>query len=137
MREILFRGKNKVTGEMIRGNLYQHGEQCFIMANNRNTEVLPKTVGQYTGLTDVNDVKIFEGDIITYEAPGCSVKFGTINFGKYATLSDCSPYNIGFYISWLNNMFVRQELGFWVEHREIVIVGNIYDKPAKLRSDRK
>lgn len=155
MREILFRGKainredgfnyhtNYKNGDWVYGLLTKNYNETYNLAAEMTNEagvsgieVDYKTIGQYTGLTDKNGVKIFEGDIITYEAPGCSVKFGTINFGKYATLSDCFPYNIGFYISWLNNMFVRQELGFWLEHREIVIVGNIYDKPVKLRSDK-
>lgn len=31
-----------------------------------HTPVFPETVGEFTGLTDKNDVKIFEGDIVSY-----------------------------------------------------------------------
>ena len=64
MREILFRGKCPITQKWVYGDLFQHGEQRFIMADNRNTEVLPETVGQYTGTNDIDRVKIFEGDIV-------------------------------------------------------------------------
>ena len=137
MREILFRGRSLITHEWIYGDLFQHSEQRFVMAEGRNTEVEPETVGQFTGHTDKNGKKIFEGDIIKYETPGCSVKYGTINFGKYAINPDNPPLNIGFYISWLNNPFVRQDLGFWLEHREIVIAGNIQDNLELIKEDTK
>lgn len=76
MREIIFRGKSLVTKEWVFGDLFQHGEQRFIMAEGRNTEVDPESVGQFTGLTDKNDVKIFEGDIVhLYGDKGTSTRF--------------------------------------------------------------
>ncbi len=51
-REILFRGKKTINGEWVEGDLFRHGEQRFIAHDNRNTEVIPSTVGQYTCLTD-------------------------------------------------------------------------------------
>ena len=50
-RDILFRGRHKQTGEWLyTTSLY---------------DLHPETIGQYTGVTDRKDNKVFEGDIIT------------------------------------------------------------------------
>jgi hypothetical protein len=68
MREILFRGKWTDNREWIYGDLdhtpnggtTEYGIKPFA---DITYLVIPKTVGQFTGLTDNSGIKIFDGDI--------------------------------------------------------------------------
>lgn len=71
MREIEFRGRRKDTGEWVYGSLAIHKEENIrIIKYNRPEDIYvsipvdPETVGQYTGLQDFRDQKVYEGDIV-------------------------------------------------------------------------
>ena len=71
MEEILFRGKKKSDGRFIYG--LPTYEFRYIFNSEQvdscdNYEVTPRTVSQYTGITDKNETKVFENDkVIVHE----------------------------------------------------------------------
>ena len=149
-REILFRGKVKLPNRYRGYNLsHRNGDWVYGLMNSnesiRGIFVDVNTIGQYTGLTDKNGTKIFEGDIITFEDVCCEggsgyeypdewaveamnraeiiIRNGCVCFGK--ELFETSAYeDIQSYYPNLNEWFA--------ECAEVI--GNIHDNPELVKA---
>ena len=127
MREILFRGKRADNGQWVNG-FYAHELQGghFISADEgawydgpmlSYVEVIPETVGQYTGLDDKNGVKIFEGDVLHWDSHwGWYVGYENGAFRRIP-LDDIQRIN------WQHYPLKQEGLETWE------ISGNIHDNP--------
>lgn len=110
----------------------------------------PKTVGQYTGLTDKNGVKIFEGDIFRFndefwssyytscgtEYDSCDVEnYGVVGFDKEFARFDFVQYKFD-----ENSVEADLHENYNIEFAEFVsnleIIGNIHDNSELLNAER-
>lgn len=156
MREILFRGKDIDTGKWAHGgySLYPHtrfpARPTIYEVDHgywRPVEIMPETLGQYTGLEDRNDKRIFEGDIVRckhfykdYDGTFESAKIRSA-YGKAFDKTTDEP-------TYLRNYAVRMYDGSWelrngsdghkinsnyIINHEIEVIGNIHDNPELLK----
>ena len=150
MREILFRGKD-IAGNWHYGDLINLTKEIKQICNHNQLEhahsVNPETVGQYTGLTDKNGKKIFEGDIVEMSFEGTGNTYG--EDGRMYDY-DFYGHKIGVVSFGSNGTFLNVKYGELHIDGEIVegwtpsrrsriagyrseIIGNIHDNPELLK----
>ena len=127
MREILFRGKRVDDGELvISDSLMQvKGQNPRLWVEFDGwVEVLPKTVGQFTGLTDESGEKIFEGDVVKTREFGKDSGYG-VNFNGFDVFEVI--YSSASFK--LNN---ARRAFYLLNGQRIEVIGNIYDNSELL-----
>ncbi|MDO4495214.1 MAG: YopX family protein [Clostridiaceae bacterium] len=158
MRDYLFRGKpkyethyyffEKVHKEncidgFVCGSLVVDGDRYFIAVSSLCSinsvinngiismiEVIPETVGQYTGLTDKNGKKIFEHDIVdvAYDINYVGVAAERIGMFKVVFHKGC-----------FMKEGIQGKIGLFhfIDSDVCKIVGNIHDNPELLKGGEK
>ncbi len=120
MREILFRGKRVDNGEWVYGfpfaihaGLVVEGIETW---DGDRPRIDPETVGQYTGLTDKNGKRIFEGDVVAYP-----------EYGNLAVVWDDGLFQLA------KNETFYERLDHY-SSAAAIIIGNIHDNPELLEA---
>jgi uncharacterized phage protein (TIGR01671 family) len=140
MRDIIFRGKRTIDKTWIEGDLdtitdgkryiskrarynpdtrdwdvseYYENNPYYVRAC---IEIIPETVGQYTGMNDKNGIKIFEGDIVR----------GLMDWGPAGMVES------------VVDIFFKNSVGGYrwnyFDISTIEVIGNIYDNPELLNN---
>lgn len=155
-REMLFRGKRKDNGEWVYGyyvhipcGRYSRDEHLIQTIKENGTigllhEIIPETLGRYTGLTDKNNKKIFEGDILKCnDNPKDLVK---AVFGEFVVIDLETERKIDTVIGWHYEVIPTDELSKtepfcfamplttrYIECCSMVVIGNIHDNQEILK----
>lgn len=125
MREILFRGKSRDNGKWYEGDLGTVAHKRFIDDGRVNDRVIPETVGQFTGLTDKNGKRIFEGDIVT----------GLFLFGR--SVKAVVTFQDGaFGLEWYRGDIKTFNAFTSICNVEYEVIGNIHDNPDLLEVEK-
>ena len=139
MRDILFRGKSTETNQWIYGGFHiwekrqicvlgddklKDDEISYVITVNsfadwnmprtmQAVEVIADTVGQYTGLTDRNGNKIFEGDIVNILTENEEIVVIVYEDGGFIVHAD--KFSI--------------DIIYKINRTDVEVIGNKYDNP--------
>ena len=136
MRDILFKGKRVDNGEWTEGYFFKTWDKVFLLWGMTGDcpnmeEVVPETVGQFTGLCDKNGKKIFEGDIISAVTLDTGKEQrAVIGFGNFIDENNNDEY-IGFFIEFDGIKTTITQLSMEECKNRIEVIGNKYDNKEK------
>lgn len=135
MREILFRGKLKAeNGELKKGDWVYGDFVTLIDGKEKHLhiygkgEVKAETIGQFTGLTDKNGTKIFEGDIVKHHRTLWGADNSDVGIIQWRQTT-CKFYRT----SKFDTVHIVE---LWEgASEEYEVIGNIHDNPEILESE--
>ena len=147
-RTIIFRGKRTDNGEWVEGYYAcESNHACFAyelkyhhyifkdvfldwnLGGLEKYEVLPETIGQYTGLCDKNGNMIFEGDVVQFEDNNYVVRRECDTPGGYWAETGYILDHIG----WNDYSHFTDTIDEGNNEICVEIIGNIHDNPELLK----
>lgn len=141
MREILFRGKCITNNEWVYGfsfitkkGKYNIKWYDLHYGSSKTSEVDPETVGEFTGLLDKDNNRIFEGDILLFGDARVVVYWDGERFSWMAKKVFEYPYRkFPDYDDWdyIDLGWIASEIPC-LGKMTTQIVGNLYDNPELL-----
>lgn len=133
MRTIKFRGKYIETGEWLHGNIQvpskEDVEYFMWDCDHNQKEVIPYTVGQFTGLTDKNGKEIYEGDIIFSQKCDCRAVLHKVEYNIDNAMFVAKPIQ-----GWdFDFCQIRKD---WIDKYGKEVIGNVFDNPELLKGGK-
>ena len=136
MRDILFRAKRLTDQKWTYGDFTEVVGDCPRILSNENATMYavdPETVGQYTGLTDKNGKKIFEGDIVRLTDEHNEMEWtAVVAFGN-----PNGDYNWGWQLNAIEEFDGNKDILLWADMEEsgayCEVIGKIHDNPELMK----
>ena len=141
MREILFRGKRVDNGEWVYGLPFKAYSTFYrdylwtIQHLNKfeipiaHYDIVPETIEQYTGLTDKNGTKIFEGDIVKHYNH-CQIKEYSEDIGRVFYYAETCRFL-------RTSKLFPNDCPEMFSGNEYEVIGNIHDNSELLKDGKK
>lgn len=131
MRDIIYRGKDKhkkwhygfyLKEKTIDGNVLSYIDRSDMLYNIDKVEVDPNTIQEYSGFTDKNKTRVFEGDILYKQ--GYWKYYVEFEDGAFRAI----PLNLVQKYSWVHYNLKHYVGNDILDEDKFEIIGNIYDK---------
>lgn len=131
MRDIIYRGKDKhkkwqygfyLKEKTIDGNVLSYIDRSDMLYNIDKVEVDPNTIQEYSGFTDKNKTRVFEGDILYKQ--GYWKYYVEFEDGAFRAI----PLNLIQKYSWVHYNLKHYVGNDILDEDKFEIIGNIYDK---------